>query len=80
MLDAHTGHNLSHTWKSLGVRDGLFKRVLDRWLVGDGYSINIWEDNWIPRPSSFKVITRFNTQFALLRVGDMITRDVGDKE
>jgi hypothetical protein len=27
------------------------------WLVGDGRSINIWEDEWIPISSSRKVFT-----------------------
>ena len=27
------------------------------WRVGDGRSIRIWRDNWIPRPFSFKSIT-----------------------
>ena len=50
------GHNPSYAWRSIWnameiVREG------SRWTVGDGISINIWEDRWLPTPSTFKVIT-----------------------
>ena len=46
--------------------------------MGDRYSINFREDKWFPRPCSFKVIVPFNPHFALLNVGDLIDREVGD--
>ena len=50
------GHNPSYAWRSIWnameiVHEG------SRWRVGDGISINIWEDRWLPTPSTFKVIT-----------------------
>lgn len=46
----------SFTWSSiLGVRDIVVKGT--RWLVGHGQSIEVWNGRWIPRPTSFKVIT-----------------------
>lgn len=37
----------SYVWRSiLGIRDILKKGCL--WSVGNGSSINIWEDRWIP--------------------------------
>lgn len=28
-----------------------------RWLIGDGKSVDVWGDRWLPRPKNFKVIT-----------------------
>ena len=49
-----------------------------QWRIGDGFSLNIWEARWLPRPMSFKVITPFNPHFALLRVGDLINKDTAE--
>ena len=32
-----------------------------RWQVGDGTSIQIWRDKWLPKPSTFQVISMPNT-------------------
>lgn len=76
MMDAPLGHRPSFTCRNLwGVR-----WVIEggsQWKVGDGYSLNIWDARWIPRPSSFKVITPFNPRFFLLRVGDLIDKERG---
>ena len=53
-------HSVSNTgsavWK--GILHGL--ELLKRgviWRVGDGEHIRTWRDPWIPRPSSFRLIT-----------------------
>ncbi|CAH9147575.1 unnamed protein product [Cuscuta epithymum] len=55
-LTATLGHTPSFVWRSLFetqniIRDGF------KWRVGDGRSINIWEDPWLPDPTNPKVIT-----------------------
>lgn len=34
----------------------LIKRGM-RWQVGDGERIKIWRDNWIPSPTTYRIIT-----------------------
>jgi len=46
-----------------------------RWLLGDGRSLNIWEDRWLPRPRTFKPVTPRNERYANWRVGDLIDHD-----
>ena len=42
-------------WNSLvWGREILAKGI--RWCVGDGSSINIYNDQWIPRASTFKIL------------------------
>ncbi|KAM1546033.1 hypothetical protein ACFX10_046299 [Malus domestica] len=53
--EAGKGRNTSWGWK--GIFDA--RKVLLhglRWRVGDGACINIREDPWVPRPSTFKVM------------------------
>nr|XP_027118368.1 uncharacterized protein LOC113735569 [Coffea arabica] len=49
----------SFTWRGLCV----VRRYLlsgSRWRVGNGNHVRIWKDRWIPRPSTFKIISRYD--------------------
>ena len=51
---AQKGSKASYLWASL--LEG--KRVVEQganWRVGDGKSINVWNDRWIKKPPDFKV-------------------------
>jgi hypothetical protein len=53
-LEAKLGSKPSYTWRSLfGSRDLLFQGLL--WRVGDGNSIRVWVDRWLPIPISYSV-------------------------
>ena len=46
-MEAKVGSNASFIWRSiLSARDTLQARSL--WKLGDGKSIKIWEDQWLP--------------------------------
>ena len=46
-MEAKVGSNASFIWRSiLSARDTLQARSL--WKIGDGKSIKIWEDQWLP--------------------------------
>ena len=67
--DASRGNGTSWGWK--GIYEA--RKVIEngcRWRVGDGTSINIREDPWFPKPSTFKVQSRDNLQAT--RVCDLI--------
>ena len=42
------------------------------WQVGNGASIGIWTDKWLPKPSNFKLISPPNNTFELSRASDLI--------
>jgi len=48
------GTRPSFVWRSLLSATDLLKEGLV-WRVGDGKSIHIWNDWWLPTPSSFMV-------------------------
>ncbi|KAJ8430038.1 LOW QUALITY PROTEIN: hypothetical protein Cgig2_014198 [Carnegiea gigantea] len=73
ILESKLGFSPSYTWRSI---HGVFW-VIDwgiRWLVGDVYSLNVWESKWPPSPSSFKVIKPKRDEFSLIRVDSLIDR------
>ena len=49
--------NASSSWQAISHGLELLKKGLT-WRVGDGKSIRVWRDNWIPRPFSYKPISR----------------------
>jgi hypothetical protein len=48
-LEANMGSCPSYAWRSIWKARKLLKEGLI-WRVGDGLSINIWRDRWIPSP------------------------------
>ena len=49
--------NASSSWQAISHGLDLLKKGLI-WRVGNGRSIRVWRDNWIPRPFSFRPISR----------------------
>ena len=54
--EATMGRSPSYAWRSLMVAQGVIRKGM-RWQVGSGNKIRVWRDKWIPRPSSYKVIS-----------------------
>ena len=46
-----------------------------RWCIGNGQSVHIWEDRWIPSPTSFRVISPRAPQFEVVMVSDLLGVD-----
>ncbi|KAM2228010.1 hypothetical protein ACFXTI_014755 [Malus domestica] len=67
--EAGKGTNTSWGWKGIFEARKVILQGL-RWRVGDGTCINIREDPWFPKPSTFKVMPLGNLQASL--VSDLI--------
>ena len=53
-MEAQLGKKPLYTWRSLvAVREVLDRGL--RWNIGNGQSVRIWADRWLPTPNSFKV-------------------------
>lgn len=64
----------SYTWRSICGAKWVVERG-SRWLVGNGESINVWKDRWVPRPCNFKIITHCGAADPDLRVSNFINAD-----
>ncbi|XP_065623112.1 uncharacterized protein LOC136064802 [Quercus suber] len=56
ILNAKIGNSPSYSWSSIHSSLGII-RVGTRWRVGNGKLIHIWDDKWLPTPSTYKVIS-----------------------
>jgi ribonuclease HI len=76
-LSAKLGSRPSFAWRSLlSGRELLSAGLL--WRIGDGKSVSIWSDKWIPRPTMFSVISPCKVLPATAKVGDLIHGDPPD--
>jgi ribonuclease HI len=53
-LEAKLGTRPSYAWRSILEGRELFKEGCF-WRIGDGKSVSIWGDKWIPRPSTYSI-------------------------
>ena len=56
VLNAKLGSLPSYSWRSIHGSLEVIRRG-SRWRVGNGKLIHIWEDRWLPTPSTYKVIS-----------------------
>ncbi|GAA0143828.1 hypothetical protein LIER_04421 [Lithospermum erythrorhizon] len=54
-LNAKIGSNPSFGWRSLLEGCKVLTRGV-RWRVGDGNSIDVWKDPWVPQKTDFHVV------------------------
>ena len=71
---ATLGNNPSFTWRSIMSAQPLVNYGL-RWRLGNGESIRIWGDKWLPKPSTFMV-----SSLRLFMPQDMNVGELIDKE
>ncbi|KAL0408314.1 UNVERIFIED_CONTAM: putative ribonuclease H protein [Sesamum radiatum] len=73
-MQAKKGYNSSYTWRS--ILEG--RQVIEegiKWRLGDGNSVRVWGDKWIPRPYTFQPITPASVFNPELRVAELIDKD-----
>lgn len=71
LFSASMGHNPSCLWRSLLLGRDLLQAAV-RWIMGDGCSVRVFRDPWIPRPHLFKPITRPRPDEEEMRVADLM--------
>ena len=71
MLNLKKGSNPSHAWRSIHkvIRNGTRQRV------GNGRRIHIWEDKWLPTPTTYKAISPPNDLGEFPIVSSLIGKD-----
>jgi hypothetical protein len=75
ILESSLGNKPSFAWRSIFSAKDLVQQGLI-WRVGDGNSIHVWDDRWIPRPTSFLVQSPPNQIAGNSLVSNLIDRDL----
>ena len=70
-LEAKAKSGASYLWRSILWGRNAIKLGLRR-RIGDGLSTRVFGDPWLPRPSSFRVITKMPVGGELLMVADLM--------
>ena len=56
LLEAQPMRGISYSWRSILKEFELLKEGII-WRIGDGTSVNIWQDSWLARDGALKPIT-----------------------
>jgi hypothetical protein len=71
-MKANLGSKPSFAWQSiLAGREVLEAGMI--WRIEDGKSVAIWADRWIPRPTTFSMLSPCNTLPPSAHVEELIT-------
>uniref|UniRef100_A0A2N9H5H6 CCHC-type domain-containing protein n=1 Tax=Fagus sylvatica TaxID=28930 RepID=A0A2N9H5H6_FAGSY len=73
-LEATVPHNASYLWRSICDSIVVLKAGL-RWRVGNGETIKIWRDKWLPCPTTYSVISPRQALKENATVDSLIDRD-----
>ena len=55
-VNAHKGRNPSYVWRSILATQPIIMQGM-RWQVGNGQSICVWKDKWLPTQPTYQVIS-----------------------
>jgi hypothetical protein len=75
-LQAQLGRNPSYAWLSIFNARKVLERGL-MWRVGNGDNIQIWQDKWIPKPTTYKIQSPSGSMDPLARVNTLIDLTTG---
>ena len=75
-VDANLGKNPSFAWRSILAAQAIIQNG-KRWQVGNGHSIMIWKDKWVPSPSNYKVVSPIPNLPEDSRVAALIDEEKG---
>ena len=70
-LDAQIGKRPSYAWRSIMAAKSVVEDGI-RWSIGNGESVLIWQDKWIPKPDTYKITTPINPLFSNEKVSTLI--------
>ena len=73
-LSADLGPRPSYAWRSIIAAQRIVQHGY-RWQVGDGNSIKLWSDKWLPPCSTFKVSTHPHALHVDSHVSPLIDND-----
>lgn len=80
LMDVKVSSLASYTWRSLLSARGLLQRGI-RKVIGDGSTINMWKDPWVPSLPKFRLLTQGNRrEDELIMVSELMAGREWDDE
>ena len=70
-MEAQLGRNPSYAWQSIWAARGILERGM-RWKIGNGRTVNFWEDRWLTNAISFKVCNSRRQGVDVARVANVM--------
>jgi hypothetical protein len=74
ILEANLGSEPSFAWRSIHSARSLLEKGLI-WRIGNGQSVKIWGDRWIPIPSTYKIQSPPRDLNQMSKVCDLIDKE-----
>ncbi|KAL0381479.1 UNVERIFIED_CONTAM: putative mitochondrial protein [Sesamum angustifolium] len=71
LFEARLGAHPSYTWRSIWAAMDLFQAGC-RWRISTRHAVRIWQDPWIPRIPSFRIITPKPSSCPWTYVSDLV--------
>lgn len=71
VLRASVGYNSIYSWRSIQSAINNINKG-SCWRAGNGESIMIWEDSWLPHQNGFKILTQGTGSPSVLKVRDLL--------
>lgn len=74
VLNSRLGNNPSQIWRSIRsaldlIREGML------WRIGNNRSVNIWDTNWLPNPSTYWIQSPVSLLDSIAKVESLIDLD-----
>ena len=73
-LDAQIGKRPSYAWRSIMAAKSMVEDGIC-WSIGNGESVLIWKDKWIPKPDTYKITTPINPLLYNEKVSTLIDKE-----
>ena len=70
------GRTPSYAWRSLMAAQKVVRKGI-QWQVADGKNIRVWCDKWVPRLSTYMVVSPEKQSPQVTLVKDLINREIG---
>ena len=74
ILNAKLDNSPSYSWRNIHSSLKIIKKGT-RWRVGNGKLIHVWEDRWLPTPSTYKIVSPPNNILEFPMVSSLIDID-----
>ena len=75
--EAKVKPGISYSWRNILHSRWILKKCCF-WTIGNGTTIDIWKDNWLPFQNGFKILSKEPSNNTLVKISDLIDPNTKD--